>query len=514
MTSSHLEADHPNGGLGHRTHRLTPLVSAWTGLVALAFFFAQDFIEHGFKFTLLRDWNWDRMQWVVYIGLFVALIAVAIAWWAWRVTYFRLEHDGLAKEVRFISHENKRVLYRRIQSVDISQPLAARPLGLCKLTIDTGGEGNHDLSFLRREQAEELRDLLLERARTHRQATPPAHAPSVADEIPWLKPETDPAAPADNATATTAPAATAPDAPTVMDSPRRLVTRATPKNIIIGALTSGEFVSTVLFLGVYLLVRQFSGEWLKLGYAAAALLPTVTMVFNRIVKEWRFTVESGHDGLRISRGLTDLTTSSLPVDRVHAVRFKQPMLSRPFKLWRVEVTVLGRSGGLDDGDESTVALSVGTWQQGLDVLAEIWPGVDPAQLPLNQVPERAAWFLWWARPYHRWGLTNELAVVQRGIIGREVVLADHSRAQAVRLHQGPWDRKLRLAAVDFALVDGPAQIRFDHLDEQVARELAMAHPAMARHQRQRRAERQMSRPDHNGSAQVPHEDALPLGWSP
>ena len=465
---------------GQRTHPLSPLVSSWIAVVAIVLIVGRDILEQGSLESLRRVGNlgiYGIIAGVVLVG------SVAVSSLSWFATRYRFDPDGLTIETKLISHETKRLLYRRIQSVEIHQPLAARFLGLCRLSIDVGGEGGGRLSFLTRQQAENLRFDLLQRATRAKQlaqGAPPAEAPAwppaVASEPPLhgLRDQIMHAG----------------DDLADFEQPRRLVVQVAPRSLVAAALTSGEFLATLIGLAVFALVRAMSGGSVNFGFAFFVIVPVGSYILNRVVKEWRFRVETDGQGLRISHGMTDLATHNTPYDRVQAFSLEQGLLWRPFGWWRVRMTVLGKGHSSEDDDSSTtsVALAIGNWAEAMAVINTVWPGIDVHDIPLNPVPERAKWFLWWGRKAHGWALTDELAISRSGRFKRRLNMADHARAQSIRLHQGPLDRRLNLATVEISLVDGPVHLQFNHLDPIDARRVLMQQPALARAVRARRAQ--------------------------
>ncbi|MGA4670261.1 PH domain-containing protein [Propionibacteriaceae bacterium Y1923] len=472
---------------GWRTHPLSPLVSSWIALVAVAFFVIRDLLEHG---SLQAVQNLGSL--VIYLGIggVVLLGSVVLSWFSWYATRHRLDDDGLTIETKLIVHETKRLLYRRIQSVEINQPLAARLLGLCRLSIDVGGDGGAKISFLKRQQAENLRHDLLRRAvqakRGPELPLPQPAADATGAAAPWPAPARTPAPTARQRLSHELHHGG--DGLADTEAPRHLVVQVAPRALIIAAITSGEFLATLVGFAVFGLVHQLTDGIIGLGYGLVLLLPIGGYILNRVIKEWRFRVETDGEGLRISHGMTDLTTSNTPFDRIQGFRLEQGMLWRPFGWWRVRMTVLGKGGAMDeDSDSSDVALAIGTWDEAMAVIDTVWPGLNLHDIALNPVPVRAKWFLWGGRKLAGWALTDQLAVSRRGWLGQEFNVIDHARAQSVLLHQGPLDRRLRLASVDIDLVHGPVRMRFAHLDPADARRVVDTQPGLARAARERRA---------------------------
>lgn len=489
---------------GQRTHPLSPLVSSWIAVVAVAFFVGRDVLEQG----NLRAFR-DLTSLIIYggIGGLILVGSVVMSALSWYLTRYRLDPDGLTIESRLIVHETKRMLYRRIQSVEIHQPLAARLLGLCRLSIDVGGDGSSRLSFLTRQQAEDLRYELLRRAVEAKRDAAESLPAASGDAFPTPAPTLPPAGARQRLSHGILHGG---DELAQFERPRQLVVQVAPRSLVVAAVTSGEFLGTLVGFGVFALVRQLSGGAINLGFGLFLLLPLGGYVLKRVVKEWRFRVETDGQGLRISHGMTDLSTSSTPFDRVQGFTIEQGVLWRRFGWWRVRMTVLGKGGATDDDDTANdVALAIGSWAEAMAVINTVWPGVNLHDIRLNPVPERAAWFLWWGRRNAGWALTDQLAVNRRGWLRREFNVIDHARAQSVRLHRGPLDRRLNLASVSIDLVDGPVEMHFVHLDPADARQVLEQQPVLARAARERRASTGVTLSTRTSPPAAPGEDPAP-----
>ena len=56
---------------------------------------------------------------------------------------------------------------------------------------------------------------------------------------------------------------------------------------------------------------------------------------------FNFTLAESPRGLRITRGLTNLTSQSVPINRIQGVKVSQPLLWKPLGWYRVDVDVVG-----------------------------------------------------------------------------------------------------------------------------------------------------------------------------
>ena len=72
---------------------------------------------------------------------------------------------------------------------------------------------------------------------------------------------------------------------------------------------------------------------------SAEMTGSHSLVSRRVVAMFHFTLAESSRGLRVTRGLTNLSSQSVPVDRIQGVRLCQPVLWRPFGWWRVDVDI-------------------------------------------------------------------------------------------------------------------------------------------------------------------------------
>jgi putative membrane protein len=188
----------------------------------------------------------------------------------------------------------------------------------------------------------------------------------------------------------------------------------------------------------------------------ALAIPTVSMLFGftvrRVAGQFNYTLSRRPHGLRISRGLTSLTSQSLPPRRVQAVQLSQSPLWRRLGLYRLDVEVIGWGHVTDDEDKtgvSTILLPAGTMEQVRVALAAIWPRADFEAVTLHRPPVRARWLHPLAQPFLRWGHDDALVVSRHGWLVRRWQLVPHARVQSVRVTQGAVSRLLGLADLEF-----------------------------------------------------------------
>lgn len=422
-----------------RPHPLTPLVRGWVLLVAVVL---------GFGREMLPGRRQESAPWWLIaagIGAMALLTALAsvVTWWT---TRFVIDDDELRIETGLLNRSSKRVAFRRVQSVDVIQPLAARVFGLCELRIEAGsGESGLTLRYLARGRAYALRDFLLSRAH--------------GTEITRAEAEAGPQSRALDDLA----------------AHHRILVRLGPGMLVLGLVTSTEFLlSAGLLLAALVASIWFDQVVVAIGGLMPLAAGTAALVSRRVVAQFNYTLADTGTGLRITRGLTNLTSQTVPIDRIQGVRVQQPLIWRALRLHRVDIDVLGYGRNQDTenkGSASSMLLPVATADQVRTALAHLLPGTDTEAVFLLQAPPRARWVAPLGQPALRHGFDDRVLIADSGRLGRQRLIVPHAKTQSVRLVQGPMQRHLGLADVHVDTTDGPVRLLAEHLDAGRAREL-------------------------------------------
>jgi putative membrane protein len=405
----------PAGFQRQRLHPLTPLLESFR-------FFAAAAAAVGVQVFTSRNF------------LFAVYVAVAAAVVGGIASLIALQYRGFViwgRELHIyggvFTRSHRTVPLDRLQSVDLVRPLRARVFGLAQLNIEVAGGDGTDarLAYLKADRAMALRAELLAIAGR------PAAAPPVAD-----------------AEASTEEVATA--AP--------LVPQVTVRKLALASLLEAlpvQVTALVLFGTAFTvsgLIFGFStvATTLWFGFFAPALLgylqSTVATV-NRFLRNCRFRITRDGGNLLVERGLTDTSHETVPVDRVTAVSFDEPVLWRGRRWRRVEVwtAAVAQQGG-GGLVRSTTVLPVGEPDQVALVAAEAVPGL-AAEFAVERPPQRARW-----RMPLRWKRTGavleeQVLVVRSGLLVNTYVAVPYARIQSVRVSQGPLQRMQGLATV-------------------------------------------------------------------
>jgi putative membrane protein len=410
-----------------RLHPLTPFARGWAAVAAATAIVGQEALR---ELDLIR--------------LLLTLIAVALAGLGYGAlsrwfTRYRIEGDDLRVDTGVLFRRTRHVRLGRLQAVDVVRPLVARFLGLAELRLEVAGGSDSEgrLAYLSEADAQRLRAELLARA-----------------------------------------AGLRPDEP---EAPEHVLIHV-PVTAIVGAVVlSSWFVGTLLVVAVVVVVAAVTKDFAAFVALAPAGLGVAAGAWREFSGGFDFTVAESPDGLRLRHGLIEHRSQTVPPGRVQSLRLVEPLLWRRVGWARVEVNVAGYSGGGEQAAQQTsILLPVAPRPVALALVARVLPGVDIDAVPLEGVPERARWRLpiWWRAL--ACGADGAVFVAKRGLLRRELDVIPHGKTQSVRLSQGPWQRRLRLATVHLDTTPGPVHVNAAHRDALEARLIVEAQAVRAR----------------------------------
>lgn len=421
-----------------RVHRLTPLLRFWTLILA---------ILAGALVSI--DWNLITSGWELLsagallpllagLGVFVLLCGaiwlLSHAWW--KATGFRLTEEDVSLKRGVINRSLRTARYDRIQAVDVVESVIARIFRLAAVRVETAGGGNSviEIAYLRKAEAEQLRQEVLARTRGEQGAPAPDQ-----------------------------PEAPTPDEP----APGQLIPEIPISRSLLGAaLRFPTLFSAVAIVAVALA---------PVGFATVipVLVGLVPLIWNYIDTSWRFNGRLDGEVLHISYGLADRRRQSIPLARIHAVTVHQPVLWRTTGWWEVKVSIAGYGGEQDNNTGTTALLPVGDREQAMAVAAALGP-LGREELELNARPEgttRASFTsprsARWVSPVDRrqQGVTllADVVVVHQGRLGRRVSVIESSHVQELTLKRGPLQQLIKLCTVRLDLVAGPVHMAGEDL---------------------------------------------------
>lgn len=410
--------------------------------------------------------------WIVVLA-FLALVALVVlyGWLSWRVAKFRIGETTLEYRWGLLFKQHRQVRYDRIQSVDISRPILARIFGLSQVVVQSAGgsDSQVQLAYLPNTRALHVRDAVL----------------SLVDAE-----ELDGSA---GAAAEVTPEGGVSGAyrPQTLEAAVRGEVAPTRGRVVLRTMSvpMGRFVASLLYHPItFIVLLVVPGALIGALLFPFAALPILVPVFfgavvphvGRFLKEANFSVDVESDRLRITKGLSDQRSNTVPLSRVQAVEIAQGFFWRLPDWWRVKVTIAGVAG--EDTESDTVAFPVGSEAEVLDLAQIMLPGLDrgavlagmrgPGGEPgFTGSSRRSAVFQPWAWRRNGYAVTETALAIRRGRMARVVSLVPHARVQSLRVDQGPLDRRRDVASVSLDLTAGPVSGAVVHLDTQEAHRL-------------------------------------------
>jgi putative membrane protein len=454
-----------------RPHPLTPFVRGWLVFVAIAIGWGRELITS----TSENQLDGRGLTWILPLLGIVVVLAAVTGFGAWYFTRFVIDDEELRIETGAVFKKSTKIPFERLQSVDIIQPLAARMFGLAELRLDAGNSTTK-LRYLSRAKASRLRDYLLTRAHGQRASIRDLDQQSAASVFTDLG---------------------------VADQP---LVQVTPQRLIISFLLSTEWLIPAAISIIIVVTTASLGVMpLALGGLIPLIIGMLGLIWRRVIGMFNFTLAESPRGLRITRGLTNLTSQSVPIDRVQGVKISQPLLWRLLGWYRIDIDILGYAHGDGEGNESTassVLLPVASDEEVELALGRVLPGFEIEGIELHPAPTRARWLRWFDFWTLRYGWNERTLITEQGWFSHERDIVPHAKTQSVRLEQGPLQKLLRLADVHVHTPRGPVNAVAHQLDEHAARELALSQLDRARvaraAERQRRSVPAVSDDDHSG----------------
>jgi putative membrane protein len=440
-----------------RPHPLTPLVRGWIVLVAVLAGVLRDLVQQEGNGSGLPALPWLLLGFAVLV-----LVAAGAGVITWYFTKFVIDDEELRIETGAITKKSQQVSFERVQSVDLIQPLVARLLGLAELRIEVGGGDSHvRLRYLRRQHAASLRDYLL--ARAHGEKASPRVA-STADQF------------TDDSTTD------------------EVLVRINPGRIMAGFVISpGAFIPVVIVVAAVVIGVRFHVLTYMLPGVVPVALSVGTFVSQRVIGQFNFTLARAAKGLRITRGLTNLTSQSVPADRIQGLRISQPLFWRRLGWFKVDVDVLGYGGSRqsrnpgenNERSATSLLLPVATAEEVDLALRHTMPGLSLDGIELHRIPPRARWLDPINASFVRFGFNDDVFEQRYGALQRVRELVPHGKTQSVRVETGPIQKALGLATLHVHTTSGPVNLQVQHLDPVAARGLALGQLERARIARRR-----------------------------
>ena len=470
----------------------------------------------------IGDGELDRaIPWVLALLAVPVLVTAAVRYASFS---FHLSTDELVIRSGVLSRKHRVIPLTRVQNVEVRQGALQRLFGVAELRVETagssGGEPEAVLSVLARDEAQSLRAAVLAGRRASAPAPPPS-APSI-EAI-------------DGAEAGVAADPSIPVAEPVA-APVPLVRLTTGDVMLAGATANEAGVIIALALGALQLLDDLPVPWLErihpfewveraggevagpalVAVGVAALLMVMVLgwlisIVGAVVRYHGFTLAREGRDLRKRYGLLTVTETSVPLERVQAVRVEESLFRRRLGLASLMIETAGAAPGqvvessqgtnhrgaeafvplarrsevarlvrgvFGDFDLDGVAFrpvhprsrrrAVVRWAlilavPALAIACAAWRAESPAWLaalaPLVPLP-------WWIarRQYQNrgWALSQGYVLARSGVLNRVTWIIPEHKLQTLHVHQTPLQRRHGLATL---VVDTAAGGRQAHVPD-------------------------------------------------
>ena len=492
-------------------HKVTPLSKAgalWVVVAYVVYQFAtsifQENIERGGE---LPDELVGAAQHYALIGvaiaagllLLVTAIVLVFAYIAWKCEEFALAESGIHYRSGIIFKQHTQMRWDRVQSVEVQQKLFGRIFGFGSVKVESAGNDDDiELGLLRLVDCSRLRTEILNTVAQVRSGglMPEAGAPASPLAPPSQSsagsPELTP-----NLQSVEPFVADADDLERDTLIYQLPTGRLIAANLLGGKLMGGIILVILVLVGM-IVSRAASGESLSVTAIGIVVVVAGTIwgLLKSLFADYGTKLFVAPAGLRKRAGLTKLTTSTYPPQRIHAVRITRPLLWRRLDWWKIDIAKAGAVSTSNNTEELTrVFMPVATREEMLRILWVIMPGFgsgeDAAVLAeafdgqgsgrwFMGAPKRARWLDPIGLHGHGVALTPRAIFLRRRRFGRVVDIVPHDRIQSVRIEHGPLQRAAQVASLAVDLVPGISGWCAAHLEQGQAWELLQREAALAR----------------------------------
>ncbi|AST94124.1 MULTISPECIES: PH domain-containing protein [Sutcliffiella] len=276
-------------------------------------------------------------------GLLAALLTGVLQWLRY---YYWVENGELRTEYGIFVRKRRFIPIERIQSIDTSAGIIQRLFRIVKLQVETAGGGQEAdvmISAVTKEEAEELRNILLAKKKEIVENAPSFEIDSNEKEV---------------------------EENIEVQEEITHTYRITWGDLLIVGTTSGGI--GVVLSGVFATATQLEqfipyervftqfGEFLQRSVVIISIFIFLVLFISWIIsigmtmiKYGNFTVVKREDEIVISRGIIEKRQMTIPLERIQAIRVTQNLLRQPLGFATVYVESAGSSSG-QESDHSTI----------------------------------------------------------------------------------------------------------------------------------------------------------------
>lgn len=457
--------------------------------------------------------------WVVGILAIPAIIVAALRYATFR---YRVTGDELVIDSGVLQRKHRVIPLANVQNIDLRESALQRAAGVVEMRVETAGSGSGaeaSLEVLGRAEAHALREELLARRREARAR------PRTFDEA-------SSSSPADAALATTTrtisesePVPLPVEVLARLDAGRLALAGATANE---AGLIAAALAAALQFVDDLALERMIPLEavmsrvadstvsgaiWLvAIMLGALLVLGWLVSIVGSVVGYHDFTLERVGGDLRKHYGLIGRRQTSVPLERVQAVRVEESLLRRPLRLATLKIETASGSPREQRrrGSEAFVPIATAAEVPGLlrgvlpdvdfggvrfqsvhprsrrrsflrhlfvalvllsaaSIMALLRTGALPRALPLWAVAVGALSYglAAWQHRHRGWALHGGYVLARSGVLNRVTWVIPHAKIQTLHLVSSPFQRRHGLTTLIIDTASGGRQGRVTDLGADV-----------------------------------------------
>ena len=458
--------------------------------------------------------------WVVGILAIPAIIVAALRYATFR---YRVTGDELVIDSGVLQRKHRVIPLANVQNIDLRESALQRAAGVVEMRVETAGSGSGaeaSLEVLGRAEAHALREELLARRRELRAA------PRTIDDVSSSSPADD-AAPAATrrSIVETDPAPPPVEVLARLDAGRLALAGATANE---AGLIAAALAAALQLVDDFALERMIPFEavmsrvadstvsgaiWLvAIMLGALLVLGWLVSIVGSVVGYHDFTLERVGGDLRKHYGLIGRRQTSVPLERVQAVRVEESLLRRPLRLATLKIETASGSPREQRRRGSEAFVPIATAAEVPDLLRGVLPDLNfggaqfqpvhprsrrrsflrhlfvalvllsaasimallrtgglPRALPLWAVTLGALSYglAAWQHRHRGWALHGGYVLARSGVLNRVTWVIPHAKIQTLHLVSSPFQRRHGLTTLIIDTASGGRQGRVMDLGEDV-----------------------------------------------
>lgn len=335
---------------------------------------------------MISLFNIDEGGIFVIIGMIAISIVVGLISW-YQIKFF-IDKNSLIYIKGIISKKKLEIPFDKINTFDVGRNLIDRVFQVCTVKIDSGAVklGQTEINLkVKVEDAEKLRDIIL---------CIKKESINEQEEVN-LNIESD-----------------------ISKNEKKLLFERTIliKELVLYAVTKGKLIWSI---GAFFIVMEYLEKIIKIAetpfiekiinyikfnlevmskesifklaivflaiFAVVYIFVTVLFILYELVRLYKFTIKTDRNNIYISYGLIKFKEYSIPIDKIHALRYKQGLIQQKLGVFNLEAVTIGYG---DEEKEKAILYPIANKKLLEDIINKNLPSFK-SKLEINKPPIRA-----------------------------------------------------------------------------------------------------------------------------